>query len=110
MSQVNSNPFKYSDTNKRYHTYNYYLNRRFGKRCAKITLDFGFTCPNIDGTKGVGGCIYCSGGSASLNCRSVPSIKEQFARGVEMVEKSGMYHPLLPICRHTPTPTQAQKD
>lgn len=87
MSQVNSNPFKYSDTNKRYHTYNYYLNRRFGKRCAKITLDFGFTCPNIDGTKGVGGCIYCSGGSASLNCRSVPSIKEQFARGVEMVQK-----------------------
>ena len=87
MSQASSNPFKYSNTNKRYHTYNYYLNRRFGKRCAKITLDFGFTCPNIDGTKGVGGCIYCSGGSASLNCRSVPSIKEQFARGVEMVQK-----------------------
>ncbi len=87
MTQVEKNPFEFSSTNKRYHTYNYYLNGRFGKKCAKITLDFGFTCPNIDGTKGVGGCIYCSGGSASLNCRQVRDIREQFDSGVQMVQK-----------------------
>lgn len=52
--------FKYSDDNKRYHTYNYYLRNRFGKKVFKVSLDAGFSCPNRDGTKGVGGCIYCS--------------------------------------------------
>lgn len=87
MSQVDKNPFKYSSTNKRYHTYNYYLNQRFGKKCAKITLDFGFSCPNIDGTRGTGGCIYCSGGSASINCRDTRSIKEQFELGVKTAKQ-----------------------
>ena len=46
------NPFPYSDTNKRYHTYDYAMRKRFGGKCIKIPLDGGFTCPNIDGTKG----------------------------------------------------------
>ncbi len=87
MSQVDKNPFKYSSTNKRYHTYNYYLNQKFGKKCAKITLDFGFSCPNIDGTRGTGGCIYCSGGSASVNCRDTRSIREQFEAGVKIAKQ-----------------------
>ncbi len=60
MSQKDINPFKYSDTNKRYHTYDRFLKSKFGFKCAKLSLDGGFTCPNIDGTKGVGGCVYCS--------------------------------------------------
>lgn len=52
--------FKYSDDNKRYHTYNYYLRNRFGKKVFKVSLDAGFSCPNRDGSKGIGGCIYCS--------------------------------------------------
>ena len=59
-TQRETNPFPYSDTNKRYHAFDYYLRRRYGGKCAVIALDAGFTCPNIDGTKGVGGCIYCS--------------------------------------------------
>ena len=59
-TQRETNPFPYSDTNKRYHTFDYYLRHRYGGKCAVIPLDAGFTCPNIDGTKGVGGCIYCS--------------------------------------------------
>lgn len=51
--------FKYSDTNKRYHTLNYFLKHKFKCKVAKITLDGGFSCPNIDGTKGFGGCTYC---------------------------------------------------
>lgn len=61
VTQKENNPFAFSDTNKRYHTYEYYLRRTFGRRCAKLPLDAGFTCPNIDGRHGVGGCIYCSG-------------------------------------------------
>jgi len=57
--------FKYSDDNKRYHTQNYHLRHTFGSKVAKISLDAGFTCPNIDGTVGRGGCIYCLDGSGS---------------------------------------------
>lgn len=59
-TQVTENPFKNSDTNKRYYTYDYYLRHTFGGKCMKIPLDAGFTCPNIDGRCSVGGCIYCS--------------------------------------------------
>lgn len=59
-TQRETNPFPFSDTNKRYHTFDYYLRNKYGGKCAVIPLDAGFTCPNIDGTKGVGGCIYCS--------------------------------------------------
>ena len=54
------NSFFYSDTNKRYHTLDYFYKHKFGKKVCKISLDGGFTCPNKDGTKGFGGCIYCS--------------------------------------------------
>jgi radical SAM protein (TIGR01212 family) len=53
------NPFKYSFDNKRYHTLNYYYQKKFGSRVSKISLDANFTCPNIDGKVGFGGCIYC---------------------------------------------------
>ena len=59
-TQSETNPFPYSDTNKRYHTFDYYLRKKYGGKCAVVPLDAGFTCPNIDGTKGYGGCIYCS--------------------------------------------------
>lgn len=52
--------FKYSLDNKRYHTLNYYYQNKFNSKVFKISLNAGFTCPNIDGTKGIGGCIYCS--------------------------------------------------
>lgn len=83
-TQREENPYPYSDTNKRYQTFDYYLRRRFGKKCAKIPLDAGFTCPNIDGTKGTGGCIYCLGGSAAVTAVG-DSIEEQYAAGVSAV-------------------------
>lgn len=46
---------------KRYNTYNTYLRNRFdGDKIIKVSLNAGFTCPNIDGTKATGGCIFCS--------------------------------------------------
>ncbi len=73
------NKFKYSSDNKRYHTWNYHLQRKFGCKVAKIALNAGFTCPNIDGSKGVGGCIYCSGsGSGDFAGDPTHSILRQF--------------------------------
>lgn len=59
-SQKESNPFPYSSDNKRYHTFSYYLKNHYGTKTAKIPLNASFTCPNRDGTKGIGGCVFCS--------------------------------------------------
>ena len=73
------NNFKYSDDNKRYHTWNYHLHRKFGCKVFKVALNGGFTCPNIDGSKGTGGCIYCSGGSGDFAGDPTHSILTQFS-------------------------------
>lgn len=52
--------FLYSFDNKRYHTLNYHYKTIFNSKVTKVSLNAGFTCPNIDGTKGYGGCTYCS--------------------------------------------------
>lgn len=52
--------FLYSDTNKRYHTLDYFYKHKFGCKVFKVSLNAGFSCPNIDGTVGTRGCIYCS--------------------------------------------------
>lgn len=57
------NPFKYTSDNKRYHTFNYYNKQTYGKKVHKAVLDCNFTCPNVDGTKGRGGCVFCDSGS-----------------------------------------------
>ncbi len=60
MNQVLDNPFPFSDTNKRYHTFSYAMKKQYGQKLAKIPLNANFTCPNRDGTKGIGGCLFCS--------------------------------------------------
>lgn len=72
------NKFKYSLDNKRYHTWNYHLNRKFGCKVFKVALNGGFTCPNIDGTKGKGGCIYCLSGSGDFAGNPAHAILTQF--------------------------------
>ena len=59
--------FKYTLDNKRYHTLNYYYKNKYGCKVFKVSLNAHFTCPNIDGTKGYGGCIYCLNGSGDYN-------------------------------------------
>ena len=55
-----NNIFKYSDNNKRYHTLDYFYKHKFNSKVFKVSLNAGLSCPNIDGTVGKGGCIYCS--------------------------------------------------
>ncbi len=52
--------FKYSDSNKRYYTLDYFYKHKFNSKVFKVSLNAGFTCPNKDGKVGMGGCIYCS--------------------------------------------------
>ena len=96
VTQAEKNPFPYSDDNKRYYTYNYYLKREFGKKCAKIPLDAGFTCPNIDGRVGYGGCIYCSGGSFAKLVSSPLPIGVQYEQGIEKISKKWDTDKLIP--------------
>lgn len=49
----------------RINSYGHYLRRCFGYRVSKVNVDAGFTCPNRDGSKGTGGCIYCNNVSFS---------------------------------------------
>ena len=73
------NPFKYSDSNKRYHTLDYYYKNKYKSKVCKISLNAGFSCPNIDGTLGYGGCIYCSkSGSGEYGGNVKDSLKKQF--------------------------------
>jgi len=47
----------------RFHNYATYLRRRLGETAVRISVDGGFTCPNRDGTRGTGGCLYCNNDS-----------------------------------------------
>ncbi len=74
--------------NKRYNTLDGYLKSRFGCKVAKVSLNAGFSCPNRDGTKGYGGCIYCSpmaSGDFAGDCKK--SIGQQFDEVSEIMKK-----------------------
>lgn len=68
-----------AENGKRYLSQNEYLRKHFGGKVMKVSLNGGFTCPNRDGTKGVGGCIYCSeSGSGDFAGDPSLSVTEQF--------------------------------
>ncbi len=81
---MKENPFKYTLDNKRYHTLNYYNRCKFGRKVYKAVLDCGFTCPNIDGTKGYGGCIFCDSGSGYFTKGRLP-LKEQLETEIQRI-------------------------
>ena len=85
-TQSECNPFLYSDTNKRYYTYDYYLRKTYGGKCVKIPLDAGFSCPNRE--NGGTGCIYCSSrGSGDFTESASLSVFEQYCRLREKMSK-----------------------
>jgi radical SAM protein (TIGR01212 family) len=73
---------------ERYYPFSRFLRGRFGQKVYRVTIDAGFTCPNVDGTVAVGGCVYCDNRSFSPNRRLPRStIEEQVARGVAALRK-----------------------
>lgn len=80
--------FKYTLDNKRYHTLNYHVKTKYNCKVVKVSLNAGFSCPNMDGTVGYGGCIYCSkSGSGEFGGDKNKSLLEQFNEIKEKISK-----------------------
>lgn len=74
--------------NKRYNTLSDFLRGYFGRRVYKVSLWGGFTCPNRDGRKGEGGCIYCQPQALRpLSLVNGESIEEQLKDGIAYIKK-----------------------
>src|SRR5262245_66304728 len=73
---------------RRYYAFSRFLRERFGGKVYRVTIDAGFTCPNVDGTVALGGCVYCDNRSFSPN-RRLPrtSVRAQVERGVAILSK-----------------------
>ena len=79
--------FEFSDDNKRYHTLYYHNKHIYGKRVIKAVIDAGFTCPNIDGSRGTGGCLFCDGGSGYFTAENTVPVTVQIEREKERIGK-----------------------
>ncbi len=78
----------WQSTGHRYYPLNVYLAKRFGCRVQKISLDGGFTCPNVDGTVATGGCTFCDNRAFSPSRRvRRDAIKNQIERGIEGLKR-----------------------
>ena len=81
------NKFRYSFNEKRYHTFNYYLKTHYHSKVSKVILDAGFTCPNRDGSKAYGGCIFCSSaGSGDSNVALGQDILAQYEANKQVMK------------------------
>ena len=81
------NPFEFSCDNKRYHTLSYHNKQTFNVKIFKAVIDAGFTCPNKDGSKGIGGCIFCDGGSGYFTNSYLKSVEEQIKMELKRIKK-----------------------
>lgn len=104
------NPFPYSSDNKRYHSYAYFLKQKYGGRVARVPLDAGFTCPNRDGTKGVGGCAFCSA-RGSGDQVAAGDLAAQYEAGIRKLSKwpDARYIPYLQAFSNTYAPVERLK-
>lgn len=96
------------ENNKRYNTFDGYLKNKFGCKVAKVSLNVGFSCPNRDGTKGKGGCIYCSPmASGDFAGDKTKPIREQFdkiSRAMSKKWSSAKFLPYLQAGTNTYAP------
>ena len=97
MAQRDTNPFPYSLDNKRYLTYSSYLKQRFGQKVFKVPLNIDLGCPNRDGTKGTGGCIFCSarlsGDFAGDPCQDIERQFDEVRGRLHKKWEQGLYIP-----------------
>ena len=68
---------------RRFNAYSNYFRDIYGARVQKLSIDAGFTCPNRDGSKGIGGCTYCNNDAFNPSyCQPVKSISDQIKEGI----------------------------
>ena len=92
---MEKNPFKYTLDNKRYHTLNYYNRTNFGGKIYKASLNCGFTCPNLDGSRGTGGCIFCDGGSGYFTAPQLTAVQQLNSEIARLHKKFGTDMPVI---------------
>lgn len=74
---------EWRDSGLRYHRLNWFFRQKFGCRVWKVSLDGGFTCPNVNGTVGSNGCVFCNIPSFSPSRRlGVLSVTGQLHEGI----------------------------
>jgi hypothetical protein len=94
------------DINDRFYRYSRYLEQKFGVKVQKVSVDAGFTCPNLDGTISTGGCIYCNNqGFKPKYCQPSVSIADQINQGIAFFERKRHYHYLAYFQSYTNTHT-----
>lgn len=107
-------PFPYTDGYKRYHTLDYHLRRKFRSKVFKVSLNAGFTCPNRDGSKGRGGCTYCSAdGSGDFAGNPADSVLSQFSDVRDMLLKKwpdALYIPYFQAYTNTYAPVSVLRE
>ena len=70
-----------------YLSFGQYMQQEVGEHVHKLSLNAAFTCPNRDGTKGIGGCTFCNIASFSPNAKSLDSIELQIRQGQSVIAK-----------------------
>ena len=73
---------------RRYHAYNDWVKQAHGGRLQKVSIDAGFTCPNRDGTRGIGGCTFCNNeGFTPSYLREQSDIRQQIDTGIAFARR-----------------------
>ena len=71
-------------------TANKYFRSRFGHKMYKASISLDVTCPNRDGNKGTGGCIFCSEGGSGEFAATGDTVTQQIRKAVDQVkDKAG---------------------
>lgn len=71
-----------------YNEYSKYLRKKYGEKVYKLPVNLPVTCPNRDGSLGVGGCTYCSEVGAGFEMlENTLSVKEQLSKNMEYIRK-----------------------
>ena len=73
---------------KQYNDFSSFIKSRFSERVQKVSINIGFTCPNRDGTKGLGGCTYCNNNTFSPHyCKPEKNVTQQLNEGISGFSK-----------------------
>lgn len=75
-------------TDRRFNAWSDQSRKRYGTRLQKISVNAGFSCPNRDGTVGIGGCSFCNNeGFSPSYCKPEKSITQQIDQGLAFIRK-----------------------
>ena len=69
------------------HSFGHAMQKKYGEKIHKLSINAAFTCPNRDGSKGIGGCTFCNNSSFSPNGKQPPALEEQIQAGQAVIRK-----------------------